>query len=176
MADEVRFTDNKGQRQRKFTRRTTTLFSMASDLSEEFGAHVAVVAVSPAGEPRAYGAPTMESFLRTYLPAAAPVSPGAETAEAAAARVVEMERETEETKALVESEWVGLAAACGKIRAAQTNAGVRNWWEVDVEALEEDELPVFIRALEMLRADVQRRIDGMISARATIPWLEKMQK
>lgn len=173
MADGLRLTD--GQRQRSFTHRTDTLFSKASDLSKDFGAHVAVVAVSPAGEPRAYGAPTAESVLRTYLPPAAPVSPGAETAGAAAARVAETERETEETKALVEAEWVGLAAACGKIRAAQTKAGLRNWWEVDVEALGEDELPVFIRALEVLSADVQSRIDKMVSARA-LPWKEKMQK
>uniref|UniRef100_K3ZMS1 MADS-box domain-containing protein n=1 Tax=Setaria italica TaxID=4555 RepID=K3ZMS1_SETIT len=34
----------------------------------EFDAHVIVVAFSPTSEPKAYGAPTADSVLRTYLP------------------------------------------------------------------------------------------------------------
>jgi pheromone receptor transcription factor len=62
-----------------------------------------------------------------------------------------------------------------KVRAAQASAGKRNWWEVDVEALGEEELPVFVRALEMLRADVQDRIDAIESARLPLPWKKKLQ-
>lgn len=169
-----------------YKNRSATLFSMAHELSEEFGAHVAVVAFSPTGEPRAFGSPTIDSVLRTYLPDAAPPPPspspslppgaGAETAGEAAARLAGMRRETEETKALVAVEWTRVATAMEKVRAAQASAGKRNWWEVDVEALGEEELPVFVRALEMLKADVQGRIDSMASTCLQLPWKEKKQQ
>uniref|UniRef100_A0A0A8ZNL0 Uncharacterized protein n=1 Tax=Arundo donax TaxID=35708 RepID=A0A0A8ZNL0_ARUDO len=60
-----------------------------------------------------------------------------------------------------------------KVRAAQASAGKQNWWEVDVEGLGEEELSVFVRALEMLRADIQGRLDAMASARLALPWKEK---
>uniref|UniRef100_K3Y1I3 MADS-box domain-containing protein n=1 Tax=Setaria italica TaxID=4555 RepID=K3Y1I3_SETIT len=56
------------QSQTSFLERTNTLFSMAKDLSWEFGAHITVVAFFPTGEPKAYGAPTAGSVLCTYLP------------------------------------------------------------------------------------------------------------
>jgi len=46
---------------------------------------------------------------------------------------------------------------------------------VDVEALGEEELPVFMRALEMLKAEVQERIDAMASARMSLPRERKQQ-
>ena len=67
---ELRPCDSEHQRRESFRKRRATLFGMARDLSEEFGAHVAVIAFSPAGEPYAFGAPTADSVLRTYLPTA----------------------------------------------------------------------------------------------------------
>jgi hypothetical protein len=105
MVNEIRRIEDEGCRRRCFKDRSSTLFAMAKKLSEDFGAHVAVVAFSPKGEPRAFGSPTADSVLRTYLPEAAlpPPSSGssAETAGEAAARVASMRRGTEETKALV---------------------------------------------------------------------------
>uniref|UniRef100_A0A0A8YXB1 Uncharacterized protein n=1 Tax=Arundo donax TaxID=35708 RepID=A0A0A8YXB1_ARUDO len=75
-----------------------------------------------------------------------------------------MRRETEETRTLVATEWEGLAATARKIRAAQASARKRNWWEVDSGALREEELPVLVRALELLRTEVQGRLDTMASA------------
>ncbi|RCV18157.1 hypothetical protein SETIT_3G278000v2 [Setaria italica] len=83
------------QSQTNFSERTETLFSMAKDLSQEFDAHIAIIAFSPTGEPK-------------------------------------------------------------------TSTGKHNWWEVDVEALGADELPVFVRALEVLRTDVQHHLDAII--------------
>jgi pheromone receptor transcription factor len=81
--------------------------------------------------------------------------------------------ETKETKALVAAEWARVADVMEKVRAAQASAGKRNWWEVDVDALGEEELPVFIWVLEMLRADVQDHVDAIASARLPLPWMEK---
>uniref|UniRef100_K3YZW4 MADS-box domain-containing protein n=1 Tax=Setaria italica TaxID=4555 RepID=K3YZW4_SETIT len=51
-----------------------------------------------------------------------------------------------------------------------TSVGKQNWWDVDVEALGVDELPVFVRALEVLRTNIQRHLDTMESSQK-----EKMQ-
>ncbi|KAL6876473.1 hypothetical protein ACP4OV_013045 [Aristida adscensionis] len=178
MGKRGRRTSTEAQRLERFRRRSGTLVTMSRALSEEFGAHVAVVAFSPTGEPLAFGAPSVDSVLRTYLPAAAPppasTSAGAETAEEAAARVAGMKRGVQETRALVAEEWARVAAASENIKAAQASAQKRNWWEVDVDALGEEDLPVFIRALELLRAEVQGRVDALASARPLPPL--KMKK
>ncbi|KAG2606328.1 agamous-like MADS-box protein AGL61 [Panicum virgatum] len=190
MAKELRPIDNEHQRRESFWNHRATLFGMANELYEEFGAHVAVIAFSPAGEPHAFGAPTVDSVLRTYFPAAdgPPPNPtthapspgaaagvGAETAGEAAARVAGMRREVDETKVLVTEEWARVAAATEKVRAAQGAAQKQNWGEVDVEVLGEEELPVFMRALEMLKAEVQERIDAMASAQMSLPRERKQQ-
>ncbi|KAL6603999.1 hypothetical protein ACP70R_044360 [Stipagrostis hirtigluma subsp. patula] len=167
--------DPEERRRSSFKQRSGTLFTKARSLAEDFGSHVAVVAFSPTGEPHAFGAPTTESVLRTYLPAAAPpaptsLSPGGETAGEAGARVARMRRATEETKALVKEELARVAAALGKVKAAQASGGKRNWWEVDVDALGEEDLPGFIAALELLREGVQGRIDALASGRPLLPW------
>ncbi|CAL5047917.1 unnamed protein product [Urochloa decumbens] len=159
-----------------FRKRRPTLFAAARELAEEFDAHVAVVAFSPTGEAHAFGAPTADSVLRTYLPADGPPPPlpapgaavGAETAAEAAARVARMRRELKETKVLVAAEWGRVADACEKIREAQAAAKKDNWWEVDIDALGEEELPVFTKALEMLKTDVQKLLDAMASDRASL--------
>uniref|UniRef100_A0A0Q3VTL7 MADS-box domain-containing protein n=1 Tax=Setaria italica TaxID=4555 RepID=A0A0Q3VTL7_SETIT len=87
------------QNQTSFSERTNTLLSMAKDLSQEFGAHVAVIEFSPTGEPKAYGAPTADSILRTCLPEihSSPFQACSKTMGEATARVDGMKREAEET-------------------------------------------------------------------------------
>ncbi|XP_034591762.1 uncharacterized protein [Setaria viridis] len=173
------------QRRDSFRKRHPNLFAMVHDLFEEFNAHAATVAFFPVGsEPQAFGGPTMESVLRTYLPADGPLRQpssiaashgaaggggGAEMAGEVAARVAGMRRELVETKALVATEWERVADAAGKIREAQATAQKENWWEVNVEALGEEELQVCVEALEILKADVQERVDAMASARMSLP-------
>ncbi|RCV21983.1 hypothetical protein SETIT_4G183300v2 [Setaria italica] len=125
---------------------------MAKDPSQEFDAHISVVAFFPTGEPKAYEAPTVDSVLRTYLPEihSLPSPACSEMAGEAAAKVDGMKWEAEKVAFLAEAK--------------------RNWWEVDVDALGADELAVFVRALEVLRTDVQRHLDAMESSRK-----EKMQ-
>uniref|UniRef100_K3ZMX1 MADS-box domain-containing protein n=1 Tax=Setaria italica TaxID=4555 RepID=K3ZMX1_SETIT len=133
--------------------RTNTLFSIAKDLSKEFGAHVAIVMFSPTNEPKAYCAPTAKSVLRTYLPKIhSSLSPAcSEMAEEATTRVDGMKQEAKETAFLAEAERACQATSWLKIFAASTTLGV-------------DELPVFIRALEVLRTDVQGHLDAMESS------------
>ncbi|WVZ77266.1 hypothetical protein U9M48_025153 [Paspalum notatum var. saurae] len=153
------------KRFKKFHKDRGTLFGGARAISDEFGAHVAVVAFSPSGAAFAFGGPTVASVLRAYLPdAAAPPSPGrpcaAETVGEAAARVAGMRREVEDSEPLIQAECPLFAAAS----AIQERAGKRSWWDLDVDAIWEEELPVFIKALEMFRAEVQGRIDAMAPA------------
>ncbi|CAD6339354.1 unnamed protein product [Miscanthus lutarioriparius] len=135
---------------------------MARAISEELDAHIAVVAFSTAGDAHAFDAPTVDCVLCTYLPVdGVPPHPAFPSSDAAAemvgeatAHVAGMRRDREETKVLVAKEWARVAATREKVTAAQATAQ-KNWWEVDVEALREEDLPVFIRALEILKADVK---------------------
>ncbi|RCV06688.1 hypothetical protein SETIT_1G183100v2 [Setaria italica] len=107
--------------------------------------HSVLLQFSPTNEPKAYGAPTVDSVLRTYLPEihSSPSPACSETTGEATTRVDRMKREVEET--------------AFPILAAQTSVGKKNRWEVD-------KLPVFVRALEVLRIDVQRHLDAMESS------------
>uniref|UniRef100_K3YLQ3 MADS-box domain-containing protein n=1 Tax=Setaria italica TaxID=4555 RepID=K3YLQ3_SETIT len=133
------------QSQTSFSEHTNTLFSMAKDLSQEFGAHIAVVTFSPTSKPKAYGAPTGDSVLSTYLLEihSSPSPASSETAGEAAARVDGMKWEAKETAFLAEAERAPLGA---------------------------DIVLVFVRALGMLRTNVQRHFDTIKSSRK-----EKMQ-
>uniref|UniRef100_K3YLH5 Uncharacterized protein n=1 Tax=Setaria italica TaxID=4555 RepID=K3YLH5_SETIT len=144
------------QSQTSFSERTNPLFLMAKDLSQEFSAHVAIVTFSLTSEPKAYEAPTANSVLRTYLPEIHSLSFPAwyEMVGEATGRVDGMKREVAHQ-----------AAAWSKILVAQTSVGKQNWWEVDVEALRVQRLVVFVKALEVLRIDVQCHLDVMESSR-----------
>jgi hypothetical protein len=62
------------------------------------------------------------------------------------------------TEARVAQEQARLLAVAEKVTEAQEEQGREHWWEVDVDALGEAELPDFAAALAVLRADVLRRI------------------
>uniref|UniRef100_K3Y2Z7 Uncharacterized protein n=1 Tax=Setaria italica TaxID=4555 RepID=K3Y2Z7_SETIT len=93
--------------------------------TREFGAHVSVIAFSPISEPKAYGAPTVDSVLRTYLPEihSSPSPVCSEMAGKAIARVDGMKWEAEETAFLTEAERACQAAAWSKILATQMSVG-----------------------------------------------------
>uniref|UniRef100_K3Y3F3 Uncharacterized protein n=1 Tax=Setaria italica TaxID=4555 RepID=K3Y3F3_SETIT len=148
-----------------FNKHSATLFSKGHNLAEDFSAHVAVVAFSPSSEPHAFGGPIVDSILSS----ASPGWPRAKMVEEAAARVAGIRWRLEDTEVLVASEYALLAAATRKIKAVQASMGKRNWWEVDVDALGEEELSVFIKALEMLRTEVQGRINVMASVWQRLP-------
>ena len=73
-------------------------------------------------------------------------------------------RRTEETKARVAAEKARMDAVGEKVRQAVVKAGGKFWWEADVEALGEAELPEFARALRRLRDNVQRHGDQLLSS------------
>lgn len=127
MVKEPGHIDSRVVRWSCFRQHRPTLFNMARAISEEFDAHVAVVTFSPAGDAHAFGAPTVDCVLCTYLPAdGVPPHPAfpssdaaAETVGEATAHVAGMRRDREETKVLVAKEWAWVATTREKVRAAQ---------------------------------------------------------
>ena len=136
----------------------------AREVSELFAPHLAGLAFPATGKPTLFGNPTVESVLRSFLPASDGVDAGTETAEQAAARVAAMRREAGSIEARVAQEQARLCAVAEKVKAAQGEQGRDHWWEVDVEALGEEELPEFATALDVLRADVLRRLRKLAKA------------
>ncbi|RCV22416.1 hypothetical protein SETIT_4G219100v2 [Setaria italica] len=152
------------QSQTSFSERTNTLFFMAKDLSQEFGAHIAVVAFSPTGEPKAYGTPTTDSILRTYLPEILSSLSLAcsETAGEVATRVDGMKWEAEEIIFLAKVKRAYLGSSDERRKTEFVGGGCGS--------SRTDELPVFLRALEVLRTDIQCHLDATESFQK-----EKMQ-
>ena len=63
-----------------------------------------------------------------------------------------MWRDAGSIEAWVAQEEVRLRAVAGKVKTAQEEQGREHWWEVDVGALDEAELPEFATALDVLRS------------------------
>jgi hypothetical protein len=131
---------------RRIDYRRSKLLQDARELSDLFGPHLAVLAFPQAGRPTLFGSPTVESVLRRFLPVAA----GAETAKEVAGPI--------EAPRVAQEQQARLRAVAEKVKAAQEEQGREHWWEVDVDALGEAELPDFAKALDALRADVLRCI------------------
>uniref|UniRef100_A0A0E0LBZ0 MADS-box domain-containing protein n=1 Tax=Oryza punctata TaxID=4537 RepID=A0A0E0LBZ0_ORYPU len=150
---EIRRIEDKPRRQVTFTKRRTGLFKKASELSILTGASVAVVVFSEAKRLYAFAEPSLDAVLRCYAPA--PVHDYEPEA---------LRRAADEAKAEVAAEEARLRDVAGKITQAMA-AGRRFWWEAEVDALGEAELPEFVRALGKLRGAVERRrSDAMLSA------------
>ncbi|CAL5038727.1 unnamed protein product [Urochloa decumbens] len=177
---EIRRIEDKEKRQVTLCKRKGGLFKKCSELHLLCGAHVAVAIFSkkekeqeqggeapPAGGGRpsrggsvfAMGTPSVDHVLRrfaplpgdAFLPALEHVDEAAERAAAEAAA-----QEIAETAALAEAEKDRMRDIGEKVVRAAEAAGKRFWWEADVEALGEAELPEFARALQRLREVVQR--------------------
>uniref|UniRef100_A0ACD5ZZ61 Uncharacterized protein n=1 Tax=Avena sativa TaxID=4498 RepID=A0ACD5ZZ61_AVESA len=146
----------------KISYRRSRLLEDAREVSELFAPHLAVLVCPAAGKATVYANPTVESVLRTYLPPNTDY--GTETADQAAARVGAIRREARSIHARVSEERARLFAVARKVKAAQARQGRDHWWEVDVDLLQEADLPDFARALDVLRAEVLRRIDKLAKA------------
>ncbi|CAN6207651.1 unnamed protein product [Urochloa humidicola] len=175
---EIRRIENKEKRQVTLCKRKGGLLKKCSELHLLCGAHVAVAIFSkkeeqggeapPVGGGRrpsrggsvfAMGTPSVDHVLRRFaplpgdefLPALEHVGEAAERAAAEAAA-----QEIAETAALAEAEKDRMRDIGEKVVRAAEAAGKRFWWEVDVEALGQAELPEFARALQRVREVVQR--------------------
>ncbi|KAF0889717.1 hypothetical protein E2562_030509 [Oryza meyeriana var. granulata] len=78
----------------------------------------------------------------------------------ASVAVVGLRRAADETRAQVAAEQVRMRGVTEKI--VQAKAGRRFWWEADVDALGEAEMPEFARALEKLRANVVVEVSALM--------------
>jgi flagellin-like hook-associated protein FlgL len=162
--DDVGGEDEARKLRRRIEYRRSRLLQDASEVSELFGPHLAILAIPAAGRPTLFGNPTVESVLRSFLPAANGADAETETADQAAARVAAMRREAGSIEARVAQEEARLRAVAEIVKAAQEEQGREHWWEVDVDALGDVELPEFAAALDVLRADVLRRLDKLAEA------------
>ncbi|EEC80521.1 hypothetical protein OsI_22798 [Oryza sativa Indica Group] len=78
-----------------------------------------------------------------------------------------LRRAEEQTKAQVAAEQARMRDVGDKV--TQAMAGRPLWWEADVEALGEAELPEFVRALERLRDSVHRHASTLASTATPLP-------
>ncbi|KAF7096574.1 hypothetical protein CFC21_098496 [Triticum aestivum] len=161
---ENRRVEDKESRQVTFSKRKSGLWKKAAELALLCRASLAIVVFSEAGKAFAFGSPSADAVL-----ACADVD-GDALAPVPAADDVEWEalealcRETGAKGLEVAAEAERMSAVGKKVVEVQTQAGKRFWWEADVEALGEAELPVFARALQRLRDNVRRHADKMPSA------------
>ncbi|XP_040375815.1 agamous-like MADS-box protein AGL61 [Oryza brachyantha] len=157
---EIRYIEDSGKRQVSFSKRRAGLFKKASELCLLCGASVAVLAFSGAGNVFAFGGPSADAVVRHYYYYASSlrgVSGGALPSSSATAATPgrgceEQEalwRAVEQTRAEVAAEEARARDIVDKVTKAV--AGRRFWWDADVEALGEAELPRFGMALEKLR-------------------------
>lgn len=185
---EIRFIENVEKRQVTLCKSKAGLMKKCSELHLLSGAHVAIaifskkeerslVGAAAGGSGRrsrggsvfAMGTPSVDHVLRRFAG-----SFGESHVEDAGAVAVERAaveaavQELEETKALAEAEKIRMDAIGEKVVRAAEAAGKRFWWEVDVEALGEAELPEFTRALQRVREVVQREA-GKLQASAPPP-------
>jgi pheromone receptor transcription factor len=160
---ENRLVEDRESRQVTFSKRKSGLWKKASELALLCRASLAVVVFSEAGKGFAFGSPSTDAVL-AYAGYG-----DADVHAAAAADDVEWEglealcRETEKKGVEVAAEAARMSAVGKKVVDVQTQ-GRRFWWEANVEALREAELPEFARALQRLRDNVRRRADNMVSA------------
>ncbi|KAG2611706.1 agamous-like MADS-box protein AGL62 [Panicum virgatum] len=195
---EIRFIEDKAKRQVTLCKRKGGIFKKCSELQLLCGAHVAVAIFSKkeeeerpqpqgdgeppapaaggrrtsrAGNVFALGTPSVDHVLRRLAPLPGdemgPFLPaGAERAAVEAAA-----QELTEAEALVKAEKDRMSAVGEKVLQAAEAGGRRFWWEADVEALGEAELPEFARALQRVRETVQREADKRrASAPPAAPW------
>ncbi|KAF0902090.1 hypothetical protein E2562_012870 [Oryza meyeriana var. granulata] len=170
---EIRYIEKDESRQVTSCKRRTGMFKKASELSTLCGASVAVVTFSKAGNVFAFGDPSVDAVLHCYAPlrqgdGAAPAPAHVEDGDAPSREELNAVRQAaEQTKAQVKAEEARMRDIAGKI--TQAKAGRQFWWEADVEALGEGELPDFARALERLRDNVSRRVNTLLSTTLAPP-------
>ncbi|XP_048552601.1 agamous-like MADS-box protein AGL61 [Triticum urartu] len=160
---ENRLVEDRESRQVTFSKRKSGLWKKASELALLCRASLTVIVFSEAGKGFAFGSPSTDDVL-------AYAGYGNTNAHPAATDDVEWEalealcRETEKKGVEVAAEAARMSAVGKKVVDVQTQVGRWFWWEADVEALDEAELPEFARVLQHLRDNVRRRADNLVSA------------
>jgi hypothetical protein len=156
---------DKNSRQVTFSKRRSGLFKKCSELALLCAADLAVIVFSEAGNVFAFGSPSVDAVLSRYvpLPAGAPVPAAAHHVgideDDDRQALEEMCQAKEATAKQLASEIERMDLIGYKVIKAQGER--RFWWEADVEALGEAELPEFARSLERLRDNVRRHADKL---------------
>ncbi|VAH13477.1 unnamed protein product [Triticum turgidum subsp. durum] len=158
---ENRLVEDRESRQVTFSKRKSGLWKKASELAVLCRASLAVVVFSEAGKGFAFGSPSTDAVLGYAGYGEANVPAAADDVEWEALEA--LCQETEKNGLEVAAEAARMSAVGKKVVDVQTQEGKRFWWEADVEALGEAELPEFARALQRLRDNVRRRADSLMS-------------
>ncbi|KAF8670656.1 hypothetical protein HU200_050468 [Digitaria exilis] len=164
---EIRYIEDPEKRQVTLCKRKGGLMKKCSELHFLSGAHVALAIFSKKEETSLGGEAAGGTGRRSRggsVSAMGPppsitssaATPARRTWRTRAQSPPSAPRELEETKALADAEKNRMDAIGDKVVGAAEAAGKRFWWEVDVEALGEAELPEFARALQRVREVVQR--------------------
>jgi hypothetical protein len=156
---ENRRMEDKDARQVTFSKRKNGLWKKTAELAALCHASVAVIIFSEAGRAFAFGSPSVDAVLGCGRQGYGG-NDGAPDWEALEALC----QETKENAAEVKREAKRMSAVGKKVVELQRQTGKGSWWEVDPAALGEEELPVFVRALQRLRDNVGRHADKLQSA------------
>ncbi|CAM0910474.1 unnamed protein product [Alopecurus aequalis] len=154
--------ENKESRQVTFSKRKAGLWKKAAELALLCRASIAIIVFSEAGKLFAFGSPSVDAVLGCGGDNSG--NPDWHSLEA-------LHRETEEKGVEVTKEAERMSAVGMKVLELKRQTGKRSWWEVDPAALGEEELPVFIRALQRLRDNVGRRVENPPPPAAVEPTL-----
>lgn len=152
-------------RQTCFSKRRSGLFKKAFELSILCDAETAVVVSSPAGRVFSFAHPCVETVADRFFSASSCEQPAPPpTAELRAA--TEQRRRYEELLRLVEAEKRKKKEEEERATGATPpgNAGVRWWWDMDVDELTPEELVEYRAALVELQQEVVRRADEAAAA------------
>jgi hypothetical protein len=166
---EIRLIKDADRLEVTFSKRKSGLLKKASELSLLCGAHVAFVVFSPGGRAFALGTPSVDHVLRRFDPLPGDEDDGEQEGDGVSSiadrgAVEAIVRRTEDIKAHVVAEKARMDAIGENVRQAMVKSGGKFWWEADVEALGEAELPEFARALGRLRDNVQRHVDLLLAS------------
>ncbi|KAL4204399.1 hypothetical protein AMTRI_Chr01g131840 [Amborella trichopoda] len=134
---DIKFIENKENRQVTFSKRRTRLFNKAADLCVHYDASIAILTFSRAGRPYAFADRDIDSIIHRFT----------QSLDGRLFRLVkDLEEETTQSSALAH-------------RKNMPNSGGSGfWWDAEVDSLGLDELNSWVEALERLRENVAERV------------------
>uniref|UniRef100_A0ACD5WZ18 Uncharacterized protein n=1 Tax=Avena sativa TaxID=4498 RepID=A0ACD5WZ18_AVESA len=159
---EIRLVKKKTTRQMTFSKRKGGLYNKVAELAVLCRARIAIVVFSESGKAFAIGSPSVDAVL-ALLDDDAPV-PAAANDEAEWKAMEALSLEVDKKGAEAKAKAARMTAIGKKVLELQEQTGKSFWWEVDPEALgPEEELPLFLKTIERLMANLACRIHNQLT-------------
>ncbi|ERN12120.1 agamous-like MADS-box protein AGL29 [Amborella trichopoda] len=152
---DIKFIENKENRQVTFSKRRTRLFNKAADLCVHYDASIAILTFSRAGRPYAFADRDIDSIIHRFVRTHSDQEPSNThypnrpnpLMDDYFRLVKDLEEETTQSSALAH-------------RKNMPNSGGSGfWWDAEVDSLGLDELNSWVEALERLRENVAERVE-----------------